>query len=308
MSVLPSILWLLIGVVKAAGVEEDSSAAVKSLKFLIENQHQSDEKCRAQWTSLQQSALQRLLDLAKTSDSVDETNVNILAAIAVFLLHSPANVITEAPGLKYPAVNAFVRTFQQQTSSQVRRHVVQVTASILSSSHRSIAQPLAQAMAPPVLDYLLVDETSRSGKNQADLSLTLDAVHLVEVLMTSPNLASTNGEDKRLSQMMLFLIPILVSHLLAPEEMKEASKLRISLHEQSLHKLTTVGQTWQTHFKNVMSQNDVLRNRLEAAIKANQERLKVNASTKSLATNKINLQQSTPSIKLTMDFGKKYAT
>ena len=312
LSVLPSILWLLIGVVKAAGTDEDSSAAVRSLKYLIENQKfVSDQKYRSQWIALQQSALQRLLDLAKTSDSegsVDENNINILAAIAVFLIHSEANVITEAPGLKYPAVNAFVRAFQQQSNSESRKKVVEVTASILASSDRSIAQPLAQAMAPPVLDYLLVDETSRAAKNSSDLNLTLDAIHLVEVLMTSPNLAPLDGEDKRLSQLMLFLIPILVSHLLAPEEIKEASKPKISLHEQALIKLTSIGQTWPTQFKNVMGQNDVLRNRLEAAIKANQERLKTSTANRNAAATKISQAQSAPSIKLTMDFGKKYAT
>merc|ERR1712223_1200094 len=103
---------------------------------------------------------------AKTSDTLkDREDINILAAIAVFLLYSKPSVITEAPGLKYPAVNAFVRAFQQESDSSAKKRIVEVTTSVLAAADRSIAQPLAQAMAPPVLDYLLVDETSRAAKN-----------------------------------------------------------------------------------------------------------------------------------------------
>ena len=249
--------------------------------------------------------------MAKTSDNnsenKDRDDFNILAAIAVFLLHSKPSVITEAPGLKYPAVNAFVRAFQQESDSGAKKRVVEVSTSVLASADRSIAQPLAQAMAPPVLDYLLVDETSRAAKNVADVGLTHVSIHMVEVLMTSPNLAPTSGEDKRLGQLMLFLIPILVSQLLAPDEMKEASKLSISLHDLALGKLTSIGQTWPIHLKSVMGQNELLRGRLELAVKANQERLKSNSSQKSLEANKIN-QPSAPTIKLfDLTFAKKNA-
>merc|ERR1712018_246119 len=119
--------------------------------------------------------------------------------------------------------------------------------------------------------------------------------------MTSSNLAPLSGDDKRVGQLQLFLIPILVSHLLMPEEIKEASPLRINLHEQALTKLTHIGQTWPSQFKTVMGQNEVLRGRLEAAVRANQERHKSTIMQKDKgAPPKI----SAPSIKLTMDFSK----
>ena len=144
-----------------------------------------------------------------------------------------------------------------------------------------------------------------------DLALTLECVHLVEVLITSSNLSPASGEeDRRAGQLLIFLIPILVSHLLAPEEMKEASKLRLILHEKSLAKLTSIGQTWPTHFKGVMGQSEALRERLEEAVKANQERIKVAASimqkSRENADSRTSSQPVVPSIKLTMDFGKKY--
>ena len=310
LAALPSVLWLLIGVIKSAGDGEDGSGAVHSLKYLLQQKlHTSEEKSVERWTNLLQSALQRLLDLAKTSDGDSSGDINVLMAIAVFLLHSPSNVMNEAPGLKYPAVNAFVRAFQQQTLNDPasRRRVVKAVSSVLSLADRNLAQPLAQAMAAPVLDFLLVDETSRSAKSEADLALTLECVNLVDVLMTSSNLAPLSGDDKRVGQLQLFLIPILVSHLLMPEEIKEASPLRINLHEQALTKLTHIGQTWPSQFKTVMGQNEVLRGRLEAAVRANQERHKSSsAKQRDNAAGKLN-QPAAPSIKLTMDFSKKYA-
>lgn len=314
LSILPSILWLLVGVIKASGEGEDVSGAVQALKHLIQGrQNFFDDKSLSQWTSLLQSALQRLLDLAKTSDGGDgSSDVNILAAVAIFLLYAPSGVVGEAPGLKYPAVNAYVRAFQQLVhDSGSRRRVVLAASQILASADRGIAQPLAQAVASPVLDYLLVDETSRAVKSQADLALTMESVHLVEVLISSPNLAPTSGEDKRAVQLLIFLIPILVSHLLAPEDIKEASRLRLTLHEQALAKLTNIGQIWPAHFKNVMSQSDALRGRLEAAVKANHERMKAAASLVQKGRETMEAQSnqpSAPSIKLTMDFGKKYAS
>lgn len=143
-----------------------------------------------------------------------------------------------------------------------------------------------------------------------DLALTLECVQLVEVLISSPNLSPGSGEDRRAGQLLIFLIPILVSHLLAPEEIKEASKLRLLLHERGLAKLTSIGQSWPTNFKSVMGQSEALRGRLEDAVKANQEKIKMAASIKqkSRETSDRATQPTVPSIKLTMDFGKKYAS
>ena len=140
LAALPSVLWLLIGVIKSAGDGEDGSGAVHSLKYLLQQKlHTSEEKSVERWTNLLQSALQRLLDLAKTSDGDSSGDINVLMAIAVFLLHSPSNVMNEAPGLKYPAVNAFVRAFQQQTLNDPasRRRVVKAVSSVLSLADRN---------------------------------------------------------------------------------------------------------------------------------------------------------------------------
>ena len=60
----------------------------------------------------------------------------------------------------------------------------------------------------------MLDEESRDVSNEADLALTLECLKAVEVLMTSPNLAPTPPEtDNRPDQLLVFLIPVLISHL-----------------------------------------------------------------------------------------------
>ena len=81
-TVLPSVLWLLTGVLKEASWEdaplgEDSAsvaaanlqvtAALQGLKAVAGMAYASDDRCSAQWSELLQSALLRVLDLAKTA-------------------------------------------------------------------------------------------------------------------------------------------------------------------------------------------------------------------------------------------------
>ena len=84
-TVLPSVLWLLTGVLKEASwkdaLGEDSAsvaanlqvtAALQGLKAVAGMAYSSDDRCSARWSELLQSALLRILDLAKTAppDSV----------------------------------------------------------------------------------------------------------------------------------------------------------------------------------------------------------------------------------------------
>lgn len=313
-SVLPSLLWLVVGVARASPTEsKEVGGALAALKALVTSPHAQDCRSKDQWTVLLQSTLQRLLDLTKTEKAEKEEAItNILMGVAIFLMSATPAVVAEAPGLKYPAVNAYVRAFQQQLSGdpEARRRCVQAVTAVLTTADRQLAMPLAQAMASPILDYLLAEEASREVKSEADLSLTLECVHLIDVLITSPNLEpSSGGDDRRADQLLVFLIPVLVSHLLPPEDLKEASRLKLTLHDSSLNRLTAIGHRWPVTFKAVLAQSEAVRGRLEAAARANQEKLKAAAQQrKTLGHDGKAQQPAVPSIKLTMDFGKKYSS
>lgn len=329
LTVLPSIMWLVTGVLKEStgrgspvvealfeGTDSSPqvSAALQSLKTLVTCHHARDERSQTQWTEILQSSLLNILDLAKTSqgDPNELHDVNLLRAVAVFILHGPEGSVIQAPGVKYPAINAFVRTFQQSDDAVVRRSCIQTAASIFEQADHVTALSFVQALAPVIMEFLLVDETSRAIKNESDLLLTLECVRALEILMTSPNLrVIPEGDDeasadaKRVEKLLIFLVPILVSHLLRPEDMKEASQLRMLLHEKSLLRLTTIGQRWPHHFKLILSQHEELKTTLEAAVRANHERLKIREAKQKLAAeSEAKSGHQVPSIKLTMDFSK----
>jgi len=64
-----------------------------------------------------------------------------------------------------------------------------------------------------ILEFLLVDESSRCVKTESDLLLTLECVRSVEILMTSPNLRVViDGLDNeqvdanRIEKLLVFLV------------------------------------------------------------------------------------------------------
>ena len=107
--------------------------------------------------------------------------------------------------------------------------------------------------------------------SEFDLALTLECIHSVEVLMTSPNLdmssenkpdddlsdnqGSLDGRrqpDSRVDKLLMFLIPVLISHLIVQDESKEANSCwKEKLSEISLTKITEIGQRWPLQFRQV---------------------------------------------------------
>ena len=71
----------------------------------------------------------------------DLHDVNLLRAVAVFILHGAG---VQSAGVRYPAINAFVRTFQQSDDPAVRRSCVQTAASIFELADHSTAIAFVQ--------------------------------------------------------------------------------------------------------------------------------------------------------------------
>lgn len=79
MSILPTLLYLTTGVVKETAVRTDNEilrsgseapthAALHCLKVLTSNKYSRDNRTQSQWTTLLQSALAKIIDLAKTGN------------------------------------------------------------------------------------------------------------------------------------------------------------------------------------------------------------------------------------------------
>lgn len=126
-SILPTILYLTTGTIKEIATKHVNNhnnvanntavqAALHCLKVLATDKYSRDERCDL-WHRLLQSALAKIIDLAKTG--VDENNkiddVTMMLAIAVFVLHAPSKVVI-APNLQYPCINHFKQCLQSENS------------------------------------------------------------------------------------------------------------------------------------------------------------------------------------------------
>lgn len=126
-SILPTILYLTTGVIKEMATKSSGNtgtvahnpavqAALHCLKTLTTDKYSKDERCES-WQKLLQSALAKVIDLAKTGDDDNRLDeVTMMLAIAVFVLHAPAKVVT-APNLQYPCINHFKQCLQSSNPS-----------------------------------------------------------------------------------------------------------------------------------------------------------------------------------------------
>lgn len=72
-------------------------------------------------------------------------------------------------------------------------------------------------------------------------------------------------------QMLTILVPLLISYLIEPQSIKSSSKYAQQLHEHALQWLKKIGPKYPQEFKGLMSQSTELRNKLETAIRNNQQ-------------------------------------
>lgn len=81
------------------------------------------------------------------------------------------------------------------------------------------------------------------------------------------------------SQLVACLLPILISFLLDDNALGSATSVMKNLHDFALQNLMQIGPQYSSVFKNVMASSPALKARLEAAIKGNQENVKVRIPT-----------------------------
>lgn len=82
------------------------------------------------------------------------------------------------------------------------------------------------------------------------------------------------------SQLVACLLPVLISFLLDEKALGSASSVRRSLHDFALQNLMQIGPQHSSVFRNVMASSPALKARLEAAVKGNQESIRVEPPSK----------------------------
>uniref|UniRef100_A0A182S6N7 HEAT repeat-containing protein 5B n=1 Tax=Anopheles maculatus TaxID=74869 RepID=A0A182S6N7_9DIPT len=196
LSILPTVLYLTTGVIKEVATKSihDESmiastnvvvqAAVQLLKVLATHRYAAkhdDTQSGDEWRKLLQSALGRIIDLTKTGcEETKMDEVTVMLAIAVFLLHSPAGVVS-VPNLQYPCINHFRQCFQS-ASLPVRLKCVQTMRSIFANGELRVSTPYIHALAPRLIEHLY-SEQARNPANEQELALVLEGITTVETLI-----------------------------------------------------------------------------------------------------------------------------
>uniref|UniRef100_A0A8D8UIW2 HEAT repeat-containing protein 5A n=1 Tax=Cacopsylla melanoneura TaxID=428564 RepID=A0A8D8UIW2_9HEMI len=307
-SILPTLLYLLTGIIKETATKTSHdptvlatkpsvTAALHALKTLCGFHTAMTFQVKQQWNSLLQSALAKMIDLAKTVAGDNETKtdeVTMMLALAVFILHVPSEVIA-APNLQYPCINHF-RQCVQSDNIQVRIKCVQTLRTLFTHSDPCVSNGYIHSLAPRIVQYLYATERT-SIDSELKLQFVLELIYTAETLVKLSQ-PKNRGHTFQGTQMLSILVPILIKFLIDRTDSSYVNKHARALHEQSIQILMKVGPLYPQEFKSLMSECPDLRIKLEAAIKSNnvsnQQRQNANNRTANVTT--------APTIKLKTNF------
>lgn len=304
-SILPTVLYLLLGVLRelvhqpgtntaspvsgsagAAGLGMVIQAALQALKCVVTSPMSRQEKSRGPWNVLLRSALNTLLGLWDAGDSVVD-QVSLLTALTVFLLSAGPDVCTAEP-LHTLSLQRFSASMEAKDPLVVSR-CYQLLTSVFQAPP-TVAVPYIQALGPPLVRFLQRVERSRP-QSQEELVGVLEAVRAMEALIQA-------ADESQRPQLVVILLPLLISFLLDENALGSAPTASRSLHEAALKDLMRLGPQHPTVFRSLISSSPHLKSRLEAAVKGNQESLNAKAT----SANPRRAAKSSPSITLKTNF------
>uniref|UniRef100_A0A8C5P2U9 HEAT repeat-containing protein 5A n=1 Tax=Jaculus jaculus TaxID=51337 RepID=A0A8C5P2U9_JACJA len=253
-SILPTILYLTIGVLRETAVRLPEgqlsptvAASLQALKGVLSSPMARAEKSRAAWTVLLQSALATVLDCWNPVDGThqERDEVSLLTAITVFIL-STGPEVTTIPCLQKRCIEKFKTALQIKDPGVSR-----------DTCSRNIFGPSQNLSLKP-------EDTN-------ELHIFQESIKVLEALVTI-------AEEQHRPQLVACLLPILISFLLDENALGSATSIMRRLHDFALQNLMQIGPQHSSVFKSVMASSPTLKARLEAAVKGNQESVKVKPS------------------------------
>ncbi|XP_019118769.2 HEAT repeat-containing protein 5A isoform X2 [Larimichthys crocea] len=309
-SILPTVLYLLLGVLRelvhqssthiantgapvagsvgGAGLGSVVQAALQALKSVVTSPMSRQEKSRGAWNLLLRSALNTLLRLWDSGDSVVD-QISLLTALTVFLLSAGPDVCTVEP-LHALCLQRFTASMDAKDPLVVSR-CYQLLTSVFQAPP-GVAVPYIQALGPPLVRFLQKVERSRP-QSPEELMGVLEAVRAMEALVQA-------ADESQRPQLVAILLPLLISFLLDENALGSAPAASRSLHEAALKDLMRLGPQHSAVFRSLIASSPHLKSRLEAAVKGNQESLNAKASSANAAAR--STAKSSPSITLKTNF------
>ncbi|NXT00867.1 HTR5A protein, partial [Jacana jacana] len=273
-SVLPTILYLIIGVLKETAVKlQDGqlpltvAASLQALKGLLSSPMARAEKSRTAWTDLLRSALVTVLDCWDQGDGLlqDLDEVSLLTAITVFVM-STGPEVTAVECLQQRCVEKFKITLESK-DPLVQCKCYQLLHSIFQHPNRAVSYPYIHSLAPSIVGKLQETEKAKP-ENAAELQVVQEGIKVVTGL-------TATAEEEHRAPLVACLLPILISFLLDENALVSATHSAKSLHEFALQNLMQIGPQYSSVFKALMASCPTMKARLESAVKGNQESIKV---------------------------------
>uniref|UniRef100_A0A8B9Q339 HEAT repeat-containing protein 5A n=1 Tax=Apteryx owenii TaxID=8824 RepID=A0A8B9Q339_APTOW len=273
-SVLPTILYLIIGVLKETAVKlQDGqlpltvAASLQALKGLLSSPMARAEKSQAAWTDLLRSALVTVLDCWDQADGLlqelDETS--LLTAITVFIM-STSPEVTTIECLQKRCIEKFKLTLDSKDPF-VQHKCYQLLHSIFQHPNKTVSYPYIHSLASSIVGKLQETEKAKP-ENAAELQVIQEGIKVVIAL-------TATAEEEHRAHLVACLLPILISFLLDENALVSATNSAKYLHEFALQNLMQIGPQYSSVFKKLIASSPAMKARLESAVKGNQESIKV---------------------------------
>ncbi|MBZ3869647.1 HEAT repeat-containing protein 5A [Sciurus carolinensis] len=273
-SVLPTILYLTIGVLRETAVKlpggqlsSTVAASLQALKGILSSPMARAEKSHTAWTDLLRSALTTVLDCWNPVDGTHQEldEVSLLTAITVFIL-STSPEVTTIPCLQKSCIDKFKAALEIK-DPMVQVKTYQLLHSIFQYPNPAVSYPYIYSLASCIVEKLQ-EIDKRKPEDITELQIFQEGIKVLEALIII-------AEEQHRSQLVACLLPILISFLLDENALGSATSVMRNLHDFALQNLMQFGPQYSSVFKNVMASSPALKARLEAAIKGNQESVRV---------------------------------
>ncbi|XP_019374461.1 PREDICTED: HEAT repeat-containing protein 5A isoform X1 [Gavialis gangeticus] len=278
-SVLPTILYLIIGVLRETAVKLPDgqlpltvTASLQALKGLLSSPMARAEKSKTAWTDLLRSALVTVLDSWDPVDGVlqEFDEVSLLTAITVFIL-STSPEVTAIECLQKRCIEKFKLALDSK-DPVVQLKCYQLLHSIFQHSSRAVSHPYIHSLASSIVRKLQETEKTKP-ENSAELQVVQEGIKVVTAL-------TAVADEEHRAHLVACLLPILISFLLDENELVLATNSARNLHEFALQNLMQIGPQYSSVFKKLMAASPTMKARLESAVKGNQESIKVKTTSK----------------------------
>ncbi|XP_061693976.1 HEAT repeat-containing protein 5B [Syngnathoides biaculeatus] len=296
MTILPTILFLMTGVLRETAVKTADnsaptsvSAALQGIKTIITSPLARVHSLQTQWTALVRSSLASVLEDSQPDESrPDMDDISMLTAITLFLL-SGSNELVGVTVLQKGCMERF-RNALNSCDPSVQARCYQLLLSVFQHPSRPLCTPYIHALAPLMVEKLKAVEQSRP-MTAAELQAVQEGIRVLENLVGM-------GEEQNRVQLVALLVPTLISYLLDENAIPSASQVSKGLHDFALQNLMRIGPLYPAAFKKVICAAPELKTRLESAVRANQ----ASSKAKDAARKAQHTVQVAPTIKLKTNF------